>query len=816
MNHPFKTMFKKMVQAEGRRLWAELHTFALVADAQNKTHEEIDDFLRAFRKRFPPRCECRNEWDRLVNTHPPDYSNLFLWTVLIHNRMNVKLEKPEMAPADARKVWEVAVSPIVTDLTKFFDAIYCINLDKDTERWETFQAQLKTCNWPFGPVQRFSALQGDKIGIPLYFHQGGGAWGCLRSHLRVLEMSLMADHKRILVMEDDADLRPEFGEQVRAFLQTLAGEPWDCLMLGGQHMSPSVPYRDGIVKASPPKGIQRTHCMAFTNAFMGCLYRYWSQPLDQHCDWAMGPFAARYKTFAPEKFIVGQRGGLSGITNSPKPPEWWNEPEPNSPIILLKGPREILEPNRDLFHAGMSRDKHGIDMGLADIFQKPVYKSRERRINDLTVWLNVIRWESESMPGKSLATIWHPDADEEIIKEVAGDRLHVIASRDPGTARTAGIAIRAASYPSASKAVDKLPSLAAPIVDVPLTAPSKLSEYGQIFERVAVINLDRRPERWEAFLRGVEAIKGWPWRLERFSAIDGSVVPPPRLWEDTGGYGGWGCMASHRELLTHSIQDGIETLCIFEDDAEFAPDFAERFPTFWNALPDDWEGLLLGCQHVARPLVINPYVLQTMGPQRTHAYVFRRKWMKEFLRSILSWNTHLDWKMEQMAPQFKLYTPTEPLVYQCAGVSDIDGREHCIRGWAGQRPPQVFFLQSTRAVMESLSRRGFHFGYNRRREDGCDEGLHHLLTLPNKSWQVRRLRNWILEVGREADSIENGVLALWRPVYNEQEMQVFRDACGTNLVEIVADSVEDVEKIVKPYRDAMKKDKSDGTNQTDD
>lgn len=226
-----------------------------------------------------------------------------------------------------------AAVSLLRDLENFFDAVRCINLDAEVERWRTMQRQIAECQWPFRSVTRFSAIHGDTVGVPDHFHQGGGAWGCLSSHRRVLEMSLMAGHQRILVMEDDADIRRDFGRRVSQFLSDLGDEQWDCLMLGGQHMSSPKPLRPGVVRCA---NTQRTHCMAFSRNFMRELYRYWSGPLDQHCDWALGPFAGKWRTFAPEKFIVGQRGGKSWITGREKAPEWWNAPPADAPVVWLR------------------------------------------------------------------------------------------------------------------------------------------------------------------------------------------------------------------------------------------------------------------------------------------------------------------------------------------------------------------------------------------------------------------------------------------------------------------------------------------------
>jgi len=103
--------------------------------------------------------------------------------------------------------------------------------------------------------------------------------------------------------------------------------------------------------------------------------------------------------------------------------------------------------------------------------------------------------------------------------------------------------------------------------------------------RALCINLDRRPERWEAFNRNCP-IRG----VHRFPAIDGRRVRPPVWWRQGGG--AWGCMLSHIRILEQALTDGLDrrgVVLVLEDDALFPPDFAEQATRFISALPGDWD-----------------------------------------------------------------------------------------------------------------------------------------------------------------------------------------------------------------------------------
>ena len=99
---------------------------------------------------------------------------------------------------------------------------------------------------------------------------------------------------------------------------------------------------------------------------------------------------------------------------------------------------------------------------------------------------------------------------------------------------------------------------------------------------IYVINLDTRPERWEAIQRRLAA---HGLSAERFSALDGErarsrgyrvCVPATEQPEWRVGDGGLGCAASHIELYRRISEGGDQGAVIFEDDALLADEFTPR------------------------------------------------------------------------------------------------------------------------------------------------------------------------------------------------------------------------------------------------
>ena len=158
------------------------------------------------------------------------------------------------------------------------------------------------------------------------------------------------------------------------------------------------------------------------------------------------------------------------------------------------------------------------------------------------------------------------------------------------------------------------------------------------FDRIFVINLDRRTDRWreaesELRLCGILA--------ERFAAIEAAPGESPVV----------GCMASHRalwrsiasgecgarvlileddfmlttraELVRVGYQEGGDVLDIF--DSCPGTTFADRFTAMMPCIPTVWDLLYLGGSYEAPPRRReNRHVIRNAGMHTTHAYAVSR------------------------------------------------------------------------------------------------------------------------------------------------------------------------------------------------
>ena len=115
-----------------------------------------------------------------------------------------------------------------------------------------------------------------------------------------------------------------------------------------------------------------------------------------------------------------------------------------------------------------------------------------------------------------------------------------------------------------------------------------------------IVNLDRRPDRWEKFVSNSKELNFL--KYERFSAVDGSKIESTtqlqRIFNNNDynmKVGMVGCFMSHVKLYIDLIESDCEAYCILEDDIEFCPDFKNKFLNVCEQLKKtNWDLFYLG------------------------------------------------------------------------------------------------------------------------------------------------------------------------------------------------------------------------------
>lgn len=129
-------------------------------------------------------------------------------------------------------------------LNKYFEHIYCINLDSRPDKWQECELEFARNDLQ---VERVSGVYGPDLPDHPVLHP----WehGCTQSHLNVLQQIADSSYKRVLVLEDDV----EFDYPVnRNFSDRIAFVPdnWDMLYLGANHFAAPIPVNQWVVRAT--------------------------------------------------------------------------------------------------------------------------------------------------------------------------------------------------------------------------------------------------------------------------------------------------------------------------------------------------------------------------------------------------------------------------------------------------------------------------------------------------------------------------------------------------------------------------------------
>lgn len=219
----------------------------------------------------------------------------------------------------------------------------------------------------------------------------------------------------------------------------------------------------------------------------------------------------------------------------------------------------------------------------------------------------------------------------------------------------------------------------------------RLDDLYDCFDSVFVLNLEQRNDRWRRFLSNLPI--DWPFCPPfRFDAVDGRAVEIPSLWKSN--HGAWGCYASHLRILEMAIERELDSILVLEDDAVFCKTFSTDVRSFFAELPEDWELIYLGGQHIelhlGLPQKVTEWVYRPFNTNRTHAYAIRGQEAMRRIHGYLiepeNWteNHHVDHFLGAYQKSHdRVYVPMDWLVAQDDGLSDVADTEVGFRSFLG-------------------------------------------------------------------------------------------------------------------------------------
>lgn len=213
-----------------------------------------------------------------------------------------------------------------------FDRVVVISLARRPDRLEAFLDRFSKA-WPGQMVEIEPAVDGELEVIPAWWKQSPGAWGCYRSHEKILADAELAGLGSVLIFEDDATFCDGFVDRLGELLDAVPDD-WAQLYLGGQHLrGPRSCGRRGVVRGV---NVNRTHAYAIRGTDRISEAWSWLQPGDHwgnggrlarhHVDHHWGRLQARgsWPVYAPREWLCGQAAGLSDVRGCPVEERLWS------------------------------------------------------------------------------------------------------------------------------------------------------------------------------------------------------------------------------------------------------------------------------------------------------------------------------------------------------------------------------------------------------------------------------------------------------------------------------------------------------------
>ena len=188
----------------------------------------------------------------------------------------------------------------------------------------------------------------------------------------------------------------------------------------------------------------------------------------------------------------------------------------------------------------------------------------------------------------------------------------------------------------------------------------KVNDY---FDKVVVINLDRRSDRMEKLDL---QLKELDIQYKRFSAVDAIKLNSDPIVAG---------LRSHLQVIKDNI--GRRVL-VLEDDAYFVDNFNEKFEKVMQTLPEDWDIFYLGAlvpKDVGQINMVNRHwgiQVLTTGSQ---AYCIRPEMQYYFISRLEEYNSYIDIGLRDFAKGYKPYITQPNLVTQFPSYSDLRLKE---------------------------------------------------------------------------------------------------------------------------------------------
>jgi len=188
----------------------------------------------------------------------------------------------------------------------------------------------------------------------------------------------------------------------------------------------------------------------------------------------------------------------------------------------------------------------------------------------------------------------------------------------------------------------------------------RVNEY---FDKVVVINLDRRTDRMEQLVPQLEKLG---IQYERHSAVDGKELGINPIFAGT---------MSHVEVLKNNRDSRI---LVLEDDAQFIDNFNEKFEEVMQTLPNDSDIFYLGAllpKSTGKVTPVNQHWARQVMTTGSQAYCINPARVNYFIENLDGYEWYIDIGLRVFAEKYNAYIAQPNLVTQFPSYSDLRLKE---------------------------------------------------------------------------------------------------------------------------------------------
>jgi len=187
-----------------------------------------------------------------------------------------------------------------------------------------------------------------------------------------------------------------------------------------------------------------------------------------------------------------------------------------------------------------------------------------------------------------------------------------------------------------------------------------------MIEKIFIINLDERIDRWKDVTKELEESKVPFYLVERFPAI-----------RHCPGY--MGCTMSHIACLKLAKENGYKSVLILEDDFNFYREHYENFYSILEKLDHvefDWDVIFFSA-NVMRQVPFNDLFHKIEDAQTSSGYLVHHNYYDTLISCLehcLQSNHFLDIEWKQLQSQDRWFIFTKKVGYQRPSMSDIENK----------------------------------------------------------------------------------------------------------------------------------------------